>query len=80
MVEKFKVIITPEAQEDIRNSIRYIARELANPQAAMALQEELATLACLEPADLENGWLKRLVRVIVNSGRWQQTRSAFAVH
>ena len=46
----------------------------------MALQEELATLACLEPADLENGWLKRLVRVIVNSGRWQQTRSAYAVH
>ena len=41
MDEKYKVIITPEAQEDIRNSIRYIARELANPQAAMALQEEL---------------------------------------
>lgn len=41
MTEKYKVIITLEAQEDMRNSVRYIARELANPQAAMALQEEL---------------------------------------
>ena len=40
MAEKYKVIITPEAQEDIRNSIKYIARELANPQAAMALYGE----------------------------------------
>lgn len=45
----------------------------------IALQEELAALASLEPAGMENGWLKRLVRVIVNSGRWQQTRSAYAV-
>ena len=41
MAEKYKVIITPEAQEDIRNSVRYIARALANPQAAMSLQEGL---------------------------------------
>jgi hypothetical protein len=34
----------------------------------------------LDPAMMENGWLKRLVRVIVNSGRWKQTRSAFPVH
>ena len=40
MAEKFKVIITSEAQDDIRNSIRYIAHELANPHAAMALREE----------------------------------------
>ena len=38
MSEKFKVIITPEAQDDIRNSIMYIAHELANRQAAIALQ------------------------------------------
>ena len=37
----FKVIITPDAQNDIRNYVRYIAQELANPQAAAALQEEL---------------------------------------
>ena len=40
MSEKFKVIITPEAQDDIRNSVMYIAHELANPQAAIALQNE----------------------------------------
>lgn len=41
MAEKFKVIITPEAQCDIRNCVRYIAHELANPKAAIALQDEL---------------------------------------
>ena len=40
MAEKYKVIITPEAQDDIRSSVMYIARELANPKAAIALQEE----------------------------------------
>ena len=40
MSEKFKVIITPVAQDDIRNSVMYIAHELANPQAAIALQNE----------------------------------------
>ena len=40
---------------------------------------ELSGLASLDPAILENGWLKRLVRTIVNSGRWRQTRSAYAV-
>ena len=41
MSERFKVIITPEAQEDIRNCVRYIARVLSNPQSAAVLQEEL---------------------------------------
>ena len=40
MSEKFKVVITHEAQNDIRNSVMYIAHELANHQAAIALQNE----------------------------------------
>ena len=40
------------------------------------IQEKLSVLIPLDPARLENGWLKRLVRIIVNSGRWRQTRSA----
>jgi len=41
MSEKFKLIILPEAQKDIRNIILYIARELAAPQAALNLNNEL---------------------------------------
>lgn len=44
------------------------------------LLEKLSGMISLDPAMMENGWLKRLVRVIVNSGRWKQTRSAFPVH
>ncbi len=44
-----------------------------------AVLEELSALVPLEPGGMENGWLKRLVRATVNSGRWRQTRSAFAV-
>ena len=44
------------------------------------LLEKLSGMIPLDPAMMENGWLKRLVRVIVNSGRWKQTRSAFPVH
>jgi hypothetical protein len=31
----------------------------------------------LEVSTLPAGWLKYLVRILVNSGRWRQTRSAF---
>ena len=40
MSEKYKLIILPEAQKDIRNIILYIARDLAAPQAAMNLNNE----------------------------------------
>ena len=40
MSELYKPIILPEAQQDIRNIVLYIARELAAPQAALNLQEE----------------------------------------
>ena len=36
----YQVIILPEAQQDIRSIVLYVARELAAPQAALNLQEE----------------------------------------
>ena len=39
MSEKYKLIILPEAQKDIRDIILYIASELAAPQAALGLQD-----------------------------------------
>ena len=41
MSEKFQVILTPEAQRDIRETVLYIARELRAPQAALALEDFL---------------------------------------
>lgn len=40
MSDLYKLIILPEAQQDIRNIVLYIARELAAPQAALHLQDE----------------------------------------
>lgn len=40
------------------------------------LLEELSLLTPLDTKSLETGWLRRLVRITVNSGRWRQTRSA----
>ena len=40
MSTKYKLILLPEAQEDIREIILYIANELNSPQAAINLQEE----------------------------------------
>jgi len=39
MSKTYKTIILPEAQQDIRSIILYIARELAAPQAALDLEE-----------------------------------------
>ena len=39
MSEEYKLIILPEAQQDIRGIVLYIARELAAPQAALKLQD-----------------------------------------
>jgi len=38
MLNKYKVIVLPEAQQDMREIILYIAYELAAPQAAINLQ------------------------------------------
>jgi hypothetical protein len=38
---------------------------------------EIDKMVPLEVATLPAGWLKCLVRILVNSGRWRQTRSAF---
>ena len=40
MSEKYKLIILPEAQKDIRNIVLYIARDLTAPQAALNLNKE----------------------------------------
>ena len=40
MSDLYRIIILPEAQQDIRNIVLYIARELAAPQAALNLQDE----------------------------------------
>ena len=45
-------------------------------QQEKQLTEELALLIPLSPASLPAGWLKRLVRILVNSGFWLQTRLA----
>ena len=39
MSDTYKTIILPEAQQDIRNIVLYIARELVAPQAALNLSE-----------------------------------------
>ena len=42
MCNKYKLIILPKAQQDIRSIILYIASELAAPQSALNLQDEIA--------------------------------------
>lgn len=42
----------------------------------MPLLTVLAGFSPLNPSVLPSGWLKTLVRLTVNSGRWIQTRSA----
>ena len=41
-----------------------------------ALRQELEDLIPLAPASLASGWLKQLVRILVNAGLWPQTRFA----
>ena len=41
MSEEYKLIMLPEAQKDIRDIVIYIARELAAPQAALNLQDDI---------------------------------------
>ena len=40
MSERYELIILPEAQQDIRSIVLYIAQELYAPQAALDLQDE----------------------------------------
>ena len=39
MSDSYNLIILPEAQQDIRDTVLYIARVLSSPQAALNLQE-----------------------------------------
>lgn len=51
MAEEYRVIILSEAQRDIRETVLYIARELASPMAALRLEEaleaEIVSLSCM---------------------------------
>ena len=40
------------------------------------IQKEIANLLPLQPPRLITGWLKKIVRILVNAGFWIQTRSA----
>ncbi len=40
MSDRYKLIILPEAQKDIRGIVVYIVKELMAPQAALDLQDE----------------------------------------
>lgn len=64
-------------REYLESSIQAL-KELYRNDAV--LYEELSALLPLRDAyQGKAGWLKRLVRILVNSGRWQQTRSAYTV-
>ena len=51
-------------------AIRYIHRQ------DEVICQELSALISLTPACLAAGWLKSIVRILVNSGFWLQTRFA----
>ena len=51
-------------------AIRYIHRQ------DEVICQELSALIPLTPASLAAGWLKSIVRILVNSGFWLQTRFA----
>lgn len=63
MSEPYRIILTPEAQNDIRTIVLYIARTLAAPQAALRLEEdfrkEILSLRhmpkCIKPVE-EQPW------------------------
>lgn len=61
----------------LRNYLKRVieALKLLYKQNA-TLQEILEKMSSLNPKVLPAGWLKILVRILVNSGRWKQTRSA----
>jgi len=42
----------------------------------LRLRIELSSLTSLNPAGLPTGWLRHLVRMLVNSARWPPTRLA----
>ena len=71
MSDTYKIIILPEAQQDIRNIVLYIATELVSPQSALNLQktflDEISKLSfmpkMIKPID-EQPWGKQGVRKI----------------
>ncbi len=47
--DRYRTLLTPQAQRDIRETVRYIARDLKAPASALKLQEDLEqAIASLE--------------------------------
>lgn len=44
------------------------------------LTNEINTMLPIDPLHAPPGWLPKIVRKVVNAGRWVQTRSALNVH
>ena len=64
-------------REYLESSIQALKELYASDTVLYAQLCELVPLhAIMRRTD---GWLKRLVRIVVNSGRWPHTRSAYAV-
>lgn len=81
---------SPCENSTVRRTIRWFSLLLSYLEAAVrslielnrhnsTLINELSSLLPLQPKRLPAGWLKRLVRTLVNSGRWLQTRLAMIV-
>ena len=82
--------ISPCEDSTVRRTTQWFSLLLSYFEAAVrslmemnrhncALVNELAGLLPLEPKRLPAGWLTHLVRALVNSGRWLQTRLAVTV-
>lgn len=71
MSETYQIIILPEAQEDMRSIVLYIAKQLFAPQAALnlknAFQKEIASLSHMPkrfPTIDEQPWKDEGIRKI----------------
>lgn len=81
---------SPCENSTVRRTIQWFSLLLSYLEAAVQsliemnrhnsiLVNELSSLLPLKPKSLPAGWLPRLVRALVNSGRWLQTRLAVTV-
>ena len=81
---------SPCEDSTVRRTLRWFSLLLSYFEAAIRsliemnrhnriLVNELSALLPLQPKRLPAGWLRHLVRILVNSGRWLQTRLAVTV-
>lgn len=88
--EKTAGSCSPCENSTVRRTVHWFSLLLSYFEAALrsliemnrhsrSLVNELSSLLPLQPKRLPAGWLRHLVRVLVNSGRWLQTRLAVTV-